>query len=489
MKDLYFSPIGEDMILRAYTGNSSKLVIPDTYDGKPVTVIGRTAFSENDTLQEIVLPDSIEEIVYHAFSDCVKLEKINFPSSLNEIGEKAFFNCKSLTEITIPKNVNTIRKECFSNCHNLKKVTVENEDIRIGKNAFTRCSALEEVSHYLIEKLDLDSQINVLTNIFYKWDTLSNDEQNKLITLVNNKEKLKYEFVTIDDGNLFYIMLNKVISLTLYELDKYLNYHIQEENTNITAILLDYKNKKYNQEQINNYQKRKEQLEIGLVLPTLEEFSNDWTWSKNNGEITIYNYKGGAKSNVIPASLDDGTKITKITKLRELSYDGLETLTINAEISYIEDSLFENHQNLKKIILPKSLTEINNEAFKNCKKLSEVVLPENLDFIDFFAFEGCVNLTEIIIPKSVVYLGACTFWGCSRLKNVKILCDLNKIERNMFYGCQSLKEITIPASVKIIKEHAFAECYSLEKINFLGTRPVFGETAFSGCPVEKEVNS
>ena len=59
----------------------------------------------NYTLQEIILPNNLEEIGSNAFAYCRGLYKVVLPPTLKKIGSYAFCGCRYLSEITIPKSV------------------------------------------------------------------------------------------------------------------------------------------------------------------------------------------------------------------------------------------------------------------------------------------------------------------------------------------------------------------------------------------------
>ena len=86
-KTYYVAGIG------TWTGNT--LVIPDTYNGKPVTRIGNNAFKGNKEIINLILPESIETIGDGAFEDCSSLKTINLPKSLSEAPD--LDGCDSLT--------------------------------------------------------------------------------------------------------------------------------------------------------------------------------------------------------------------------------------------------------------------------------------------------------------------------------------------------------------------------------------------------------
>ena len=61
-----------------YTGSDDKIVISADYLGYPVTIIAANAFENNDTITEIILPNSIGYIGDSAFDGCSALETIHY---------------------------------------------------------------------------------------------------------------------------------------------------------------------------------------------------------------------------------------------------------------------------------------------------------------------------------------------------------------------------------------------------------------------------
>ena len=63
------------MTLVRYRENEATVVVPETYHGKTVTVIGESAFEGKD-LTSIDLPDTITVIGKRAFADCTNLSEM-----------------------------------------------------------------------------------------------------------------------------------------------------------------------------------------------------------------------------------------------------------------------------------------------------------------------------------------------------------------------------------------------------------------------------
>ena len=106
----------------AFTNEYSiqSVVLPDT-----ITSIGKSAFAGCTALETINIPEGVTEIQEVTFASCVVLSKIELPSSIKSIGDCAFLFCDKLTKINIPANVNYIHSLAFASCPKLSKITVD----------------------------------------------------------------------------------------------------------------------------------------------------------------------------------------------------------------------------------------------------------------------------------------------------------------------------------------------------------------------------
>ena len=145
--DLFEFTAHEDhAVLTRYIGfDDASIIIPSSWNGLPVSIIGEWAFAKALELREIHIRKGIEIIKYHAFRQCPKLSVVNFPDTLKEIGDYCFTGCASLAEISLPELVNRIGVGAFSSSNVLSKVTLPKrlEEIQVG--AFWGCSKLESV--------------------------------------------------------------------------------------------------------------------------------------------------------------------------------------------------------------------------------------------------------------------------------------------------------------------------------------------------------
>lgn len=82
-----------------YTGDTTDIVLPKSYNGKPVTAIGVNAFSYSEIVESVVIPNTVTSIGGYAFSQCNSLTSITIPASVESMGEDVFYGCDNLTTI------------------------------------------------------------------------------------------------------------------------------------------------------------------------------------------------------------------------------------------------------------------------------------------------------------------------------------------------------------------------------------------------------
>lgn len=110
-------------------GDETVVVIPESYEGIPVTAIrghhGTGAFARKNIVS-VTIPDSITEIGSNTFNNCSELKEVMISenSRLTSIGNNAFSGDSSLESIYIPKGVTLIGDSAFNNCGALGGITV-----------------------------------------------------------------------------------------------------------------------------------------------------------------------------------------------------------------------------------------------------------------------------------------------------------------------------------------------------------------------------
>lgn len=124
---LTYEIVNGEAIITGCDGDSAgvvEIVIPETIEGYPVTIIDEHAFYGYEELIWITIPDSVTYIRDYAFKNCKSLFSVTIPDSVISIGWSAFENCYNLTSITIPDSVNWIGYMAFCECTRLTNVYI-----------------------------------------------------------------------------------------------------------------------------------------------------------------------------------------------------------------------------------------------------------------------------------------------------------------------------------------------------------------------------
>ena len=77
-----------------------KVVIPLTYNDKPVIEIKKEAFKEDPFIEEVIITNNVTSIGANAFEGCDNLTSVTIGNCVTSIGAWAFSGCYNLTSIT-----------------------------------------------------------------------------------------------------------------------------------------------------------------------------------------------------------------------------------------------------------------------------------------------------------------------------------------------------------------------------------------------------
>ena len=161
----------DNIIISAYLGHESEVVIPDTIEGAPVTGILTGAFDNCDFVTKITVPEALDYVGSGALDDTAFYKnKANWDNNIFYLGhvlyaadaenlvgecvikegtvditEQAFVDCDKLTSLTIPGTINSIPLKTFASCDELIDVTISEGIKIIEPAAFAYCKKLENI--------------------------------------------------------------------------------------------------------------------------------------------------------------------------------------------------------------------------------------------------------------------------------------------------------------------------------------------------------
>ena len=84
--------------ISGYTGSDKVVTIPDKINGKSVTYILGDAFTDNTTVEKVIIK-SVQFIYADAFNGCTALKEVILPRNIVSVDAYAFRNCKKLEKV------------------------------------------------------------------------------------------------------------------------------------------------------------------------------------------------------------------------------------------------------------------------------------------------------------------------------------------------------------------------------------------------------
>lgn len=153
---------GNEMFAAFLDDSLTELVIPDTATkiraeacngmqnlesvsgGASVTVVGARAFKSNAVLKSVDLSSSkTTKTGYEGFSTCNELREVLLPNTVTEISDYSFQYCSRLQSIDLPPSCSKISQYAFLGCSGLESLTIRYPSgvITTGNNAMLGAKA------------------------------------------------------------------------------------------------------------------------------------------------------------------------------------------------------------------------------------------------------------------------------------------------------------------------------------------------------------
>ena len=359
------------------TCTDTEIVIPSTYNGKPVKEIGEDAFKNNSAITSVTIPNSVTAIGSSAFYYCTNLNAVEIPNSVITIGASAFYYCRSLTAIEIPSGVQSIGNYAFCSCRGLTNITIPNSVKSIGDRAFSNCTGLTSIvvdannEYYMSSGNCLIEKASMTVIQGYKNSTIPSGVQSI--------------------GNYAFYSCSGLTNITIPNSVKSIGDRAFSDCTGLTSI----------------------------IIPSSVEIIGYSSFKGCSGLLAVA-ISPGVKT-IDSCAFDMCTSLVSVTIPNTVTGIGayafyncrsLTGVVIPDSVISIDEYAFHGCSNLVSVTLPNGIKTISNRMFSYCRNLAEIKIPDGVTKIDVSAFSECSSLASIVIPKSVTTISSSAFSYC-----------------------------------------------------------------------------
>lgn len=396
------------------------IVIPSTYDGKPVKEIETSAFSGASNINSVIIPNSVTTIGFGAFSGCSGLTSMTIPfvggsatpskesystvfgyifgwaeyEGGTEVTQMYTNMSGSYTSYYIPSSLQSITVTggdllygAFDGCSMLKSITLPNNLTKINRNVFSDCSSLTSIT--------IPDSVTSIGNAAFSCGSKRTDVYVSADT---------WENITLDS----------------YVFDSAIHIHLMDQDGNEVT-----------------------------------------EWVIPDGETEV---KANAFSNCTSlTSIIIPDSVTKIGSNAFYRCSGLTSIDIPDGVTSIGGGAFCDCSSLTVVNIPNGIERIESQVFDGCTSLTSVTIPDSVTSIGYHAFSGS-GIISITIPDSVLEIDTSAFVKCYSLRSASIGNNVTSIGENAFYYCENLLSVTIGSNVTTIGEQAFDGCKYLVEV-------------------------
>ena len=426
-----------------------------------VSAIGACAFSGNDELLSVVMPNTVKVIENSAFSGCRQMKSITVPKSVEHIESGAFCALESLTYLSVDEDnpvydsrggCNAIIESATNTLLYGCRTTVIPHGVEvIAMNAFWIVCNTGPFA------LDIPASVKIIDYCaFQTCDWLVG------VTLHDGLEK-------IGDGAFR---------------------HTSIERITIPATVTE-------------------------VVPSAFAATKRLKSIKVKRGNKVYDSRGGCNA-IIESATDRLVQACATTKIPEgvkvigrNAFKGVEkgSIEIPSSVVELENGAFFGCGLRGKLVIPGSVKSIGEYAFTACRGIDSLVVGEGCEKIGTSAFSLCSGLRHAKLPSTLKEFGAgseyvLVFDGCNLLERIELPnenptyycngdviiekstlavvagcglghCQINKalgeyrpkkIAKGAFWGMKFLTALWLPETIEEIEEGAFYDCPAIEFI-------------------------
>lgn len=435
---------------------SGKLIIPESVNNKPVTIIEADSFKSCTGFSNVVIPDTVTRINKSAFYGC-NMTFLTIGTSVEIIEDGAFASCKSLSEIIIPDNVKVLGSievsdnsgcgvfaectsaktisigdgveivgdNCFNNCTYTTSWTIGQNITKIGRGAFNNCTQLTTFKFPENVEYVGESAFNCCTSLY------SVTLNNKLTSLPNR----------------------------IFNYCKITSLSIPKNVTEIKGNILSYYNSGNTKPSIN----------VTIYNPDCSIPANSSVFSSYDvSKITIHGYQNSTADVYASRYGFSFTPLPGSNILTETDYEFRYDKTVKNEIQITDITVYKEIDELQ---LPSYIDElpVTSITLNDLKGINTLKFADNMEKHSL-RITNC-SFNDIVINKNLIDI---SIYNCPGIKELNLanmythLSDNNYvINRITIYNLEKLDTLILPKDITSFNDsNRISNCSSLKYIEW-----------------------
>lgn len=402
-----------------YTGNRKRVMIPLTYNGKPITEIAAETFMGDSSMVAVSIPRTVTLIGRYAFYGCTALIDVELQGGVTAIGYRAFMNCSNLQNVTLSGKISSLGECAFQNT-GIRAIHFPESLTEIGGNAFAQCPNLTEIT--------IPSTVTeVGASVFIYCEAL---ETCNFLASIDTIPLMTFDYCGA--------LKNVTLSNTIKSLDTYSFAYTSIEN-------IDF-------------------LPEGLTTIGAKAFTGCTKTKTVKIPSTCTQIMFDAfRSNSALERVTGGGNIQEIGQFAFWNCVELKSIEGVQNLVSIGDQTFYNCESLTSFTFGGQLETIGEKAFQ-CAAVASVNLGSSVKSVGKYAFANNSNLTEVAIGSGLESVGSFVFWSCTQLRSAVVDSIVGV---GMFWDDTALTMVTIGGNE--IGESAFHGCTGLTSATFTHT--------------------
>ena len=482
----------------------------DLSDSDELTTIAASAFEGAKDLNSVSIADTVTTIDAAAFKNA-QIDSLTTLAGVTTLGANAF-NGVSLSELTFTKLGSAIGDSALANAKELTTLSIDystaiafNTSVISGSTNIATITLGKNVSE--LTDAGVLTTLTELTDILVASESTTLYSDNGVVFSVDAGTYTSVYYPTAKQGtytlnisNATGIVINGTAfndaSIPVLDINAATTVNVGSINTSdkIYAVIANTDTSANATTAFPNSIVFGSADECTIKFDTASGLTYQLVTVSETTTATILAGNTSASSITVPATLG-GSNVTKIDNEAFTNYTNLESLTINATLTYWNKDSIDGCSKLTSLsiagfdsALVDSLTISDFEGNNwydthNIIALGGKVFGYNNSAVD----ENGDPLTVVTKESSAVFGETipATFFKNTNVTEVVFADSVGKIEANAFENCAALKMVDFN-KVSTISEYAFKDCIALEAITFNGT--ILKSGAFSGCTDLTEVH-